>query len=75
MKKLQWLLVFGLLSMTLAGCGDPCKENALTKLGDSIATIGKQGVEKDKVLAARTADRAAACAAKTGEAMKKKLGF
>ena len=75
MKKIGMLLTAGVLSFSLMGCGDPCKESVFTKIGDSLATLGKQGIEKDKILAARTADRAAACAAKTGGDIKKKLGF
>jgi hypothetical protein len=75
MKKIYMALILGLVSVSLMGCGDPCKEDALTKIGDSIAVIGKTGLEKDKVLAERAASRAAKCAEKTGGDLKKSLGF
>jgi hypothetical protein len=75
MKKIGMLMVIGILSVSLMGCGDPCKENIVTKLGDKVATIGKQGVEKDRILAERAANRAAQCAKQKGSAMKKSLGF
>lgn len=75
MKKIYLALILGLLSVSLMGCGDPCKSNVLTKLGDKIAVVGKTGLEKDKVLAERAANRAAKCAEKTGAGMKKSLGF
>jgi hypothetical protein len=75
MKKIWVLMIFGMLSLSLAGCGDPCKEDFLTGLGDSIATMGKQGVEKDRILLERKANRAAACAEKQAGSMKKSLGL
>jgi len=73
MKKLGILLVL-IMAVTFSGC-DACSENILTKLGDTIATIGKDGVEKDKVLAERKAKRGAACAEQKAAEMKKKMGF
>lgn len=35
----------------------PADDNVLDKAGDWAATIGKQGVEKDQILATRKADR------------------
>ncbi len=75
MKKIWLLAVFVMLSVSLTGCGDPCKEDAITKLGDSVATIGKSGIEKDRILAERAAGRAAECAKKSGSDLKKSLGF
>ena len=76
MKKVSVLGVALVLIMGLsfAGC-DACSENILTKLGDTIATIGKDGMEKDKVLAGRMANRGAKCAEQKAAEMKKKMGF
>ena len=75
MKKLSMVIIFAALSVSLVGCGNPCEENVITKLGDSIATIGKSGLEKDRILAERAAGRASECAKKTGGDVKKSLGF
>ncbi len=75
MKKIWVLVILGLLSVPLAGCGDPCKDDILTSLGDSIATFGKKDPEKETALAERKAARAAECAQKKGSEMKKSLGF
>ena len=76
MKKNRLFMVLALFVFAAAfsGC-DPCQENMLTKIGDSIATLGKSGTAKDQILAERAANRAAKCAeSKAGEA-KKKFGF
>jgi hypothetical protein len=75
MKKFLTLVLLLSFALPLAGCGDPCKEDPLTKLGDSLATLGKSGTEKDKVMLERKAERAAKCAEKEGGKMKKDLGF
>ena len=75
MKKAGMLMMVGILSMFLAGCGDPCKDDAFTKIGDSIATMGKKDMEKQSVLAQRAAERAGKCAQKKGGDMKKSLGL
>lgn len=72
MKKMFWLIAIAALSFSVVGCGDPCKED---KLGNSLATIGKKGLEKDKIIAERTAARAQKCAEKKGAEMKKKMGL
>ena len=65
---------------------DCTKDTWVDQAGDWFATRGKNGLEKDKVLATRKADRIAKCtkrqaeqaakeAKKAGEDMKKKLGF
>lgn len=72
MKTLFSLFAVAALAFTLTGCGDPCKED---KLGNSLATIGKSGLEKDKVIAERTAARAQKCAEKKGAELKKKMGL
>ena len=74
MKKLGLLLILALMSVSLTAC-DACKDNVLTGLGDSIATLGKDGLEKEKVLAERKAKRAAKCAESKAGEMKKKMGF
>ena len=62
------------------------QENAIDKMGDWFAVLGKQGVEKDSILAQRKADRLAKHAQKqadqmakeaqkSGEDMQKKLGL
>ena len=72
MKKLALLFAVAAISFTLVGCGDPCKED---KLGNTLATIGKSGVEKDRIIAERTAARATKCAEKKGAELKKKMGL
>ena len=78
-------LLFGGISMT-AYAADCTKDNPIDQAGDWFATLGKQGMEKDQVLAKRKTDRVAACAKreaekaakeaqKAGNDMKKKLGF
>lgn len=74
MKKIGLWLVALAISFSLMGC-DACKENLLDKTGDWVATIGKDGMEKEKVLAERKAKRAAKCAEQKGAEMKKKMGF
>ena len=74
MNKFEMVLAIGVLGLSLAGC-DACKENPLTKIGDSIATIGKSGLEKDTILAQRTAKRATQCAEQKASELKKKVGF
>lgn len=75
MKK--WFLAMLLIAavLPLAGCGDPCKDDPITKLGDTLATIGKSGVDKDKILVERAAERAGKCAEKEGGKLKKSLGL
>ena len=75
MKKVWMLMILGVLSISLMGCGDPCKENIFTRMGDSIAASVKTGVKKDQILAKRKAKRAAKCAEKTAGEMKKNLGL
>ena len=75
MKNLSAVLMLIMLSFSVTGCGDPCKDDMLTSIGDSLATMGKKGLEKDQVLMERKAARAAKCAEKTGGEMKKSLGF
>lgn len=74
MKKYAWLFLLA-FAVTVAGCGDPCKDDVFTKLGDTVATIGKSGMEKDQVLAERGANRAAKCAESKASEMKKKMGL
>ena len=75
MKKLSTMMILAALSVSLLGCGNPCEENVITKLEDSIATIGKSGLEKDRILAERAAERAGECAKQAGGDIKKSLGF
>ena len=75
MKKHGYVLMAAVMAFGLAGCGDPCKENFLTKMGDNIATLGKGGAEKDRVLMERAAERAGKCAESKAGEMKKKMGF
>lgn len=74
-KKGWTIVILGILSVSLIGCGDPCKDNVFTGIGDSIATFGKKDLDKEAVLAERKAGRAAECAKKMGGDMKKSLGF
>lgn len=74
MKKYMFALAMVLAASSLTGC-NPCNEDPLTKLGDTLATLGKKGMEKDQVLAERKAGRAAKCAEQKAAEMKKKMGF
>lgn len=74
MKRYGSVLVIAMLVLSFAGC-DACQETVFTKLGDTVATIGKSGLEKDKVLAERKANRAAKCANQKAGELKKKMGF
>jgi hypothetical protein len=78
-------LLFGGLSVTAyaADCG---KDTPIDQIGDWFGTLGKEGMEKDQILAKRKADRVLVCAKreaekaakearKAGNDMKKKLGF
>jgi hypothetical protein len=79
------VLMLGGLSMTVYAA-DCTKDTPIDQAGDWLGTLGKQGVEKDQILAKRKADRVGACAKreaekamkeaqKAGNDMKKKLGF
>ena len=74
MKKTFLGLLLALTALSFAGCG-PCEEDVLTKLGDTLATIGKSGIAKDQVLVERKANRAGKCAEQKAGEMKKKMGF
>jgi len=74
MKKTILGLMLAVAAFSFAGCG-PCEEDVLTKLGDTVATIGKSGVAKDQILVERKANRAAKCAEQKAGEMKKKMGF
>lgn len=65
---------------------DCTKDNWADQAGDWFATRGKNGIEKDQILASRKGERVIACtqreaakamkeAGKAGNDMKKKLGF
>lgn len=75
MKKSGLLMMIFVLGLTAAGCGDPCKEDWCTKLGDTIATLGKDGLEKDRILLERKTERAGKCVEKSAGDMKKGLGL
>ena len=78
-------LMSGGLSMT-AYAADCSKDTPIDQVGDWFGTLGKKDMEKDQILAKRKADRFAICAKKqaqeaaktaekSGNDMKKKLGF
>lgn len=90
MRKL--VIAFFALTLALGGIAVPAyaadctKDTAFDKAWDWATTLGKQGMEKDKILVKNKADRVAACAKKeaekaaeaakkAGEDMKKKIGF
>ncbi|HPW77203.1 MAG: hypothetical protein BWY44_00365 [Candidatus Omnitrophica bacterium ADurb.Bin292] len=65
---------------------DCTKDSPIDQVGDWFATLGKDGMEKNAVLAERKANRVAACAKReaekaakkvqqAGSDMKKKMGF
>ena len=84
---LVMLLTFSALSTVPAYAGDVnCKETILDNGWDWYTTLGKQGMEKDQILAQNKADRLKRCvekaakeagdaASKAGADAKKKLGF
>ena len=90
MKRLVTLffvmsLMFSSLPISVCYAGE-YRENVLDKMSDSIATMGKKGVEKDQILAERKAKRMQRYgereakrmqkeAQKAGNDTKKKLGF
>ena len=59
MKKSLLVLVASafLLSAPMVYAAE-CQDNPLDKLGDSFASMGKQGLDRDQVLAQRKAQRA-----------------
>ena len=78
-------LMFSNLSVSVCYAGE-YQENVLDKVGDSLATMGKKGLEKDQILAQRKAERLARHAEreakkmqkeaeKAGKDAQKKLGF
>lgn len=78
-------LVLGGVSVT-AYAMDCGKDTLIDQTWDWFATLGKKGMEKDQILVKRKADRFSACAKKqaekaaqdaqkSGNDMKKKLGF
>jgi hypothetical protein len=90
MRKL--VIAFFVLALMLGGISvtayamDCTKDTPIDQAGDWFATLGKQGMEKDQILAKRKADRLAICAKKqaqeagkavkkAGTDVKKKLGL
>ena len=80
---LEFALMFSLSPMSYAA---EYKENVLDQAGDWFTTLGKQGMEKESILAQRKAERAAKFAEreanklakeaeKSGNEMKQKMGF
>jgi hypothetical protein len=78
MALLALVLMFGGFSVT-AYATDCTKDTLADRAGDWVAALGKKGIEKDQILAKRKAGRVITCAQreaqKSGEAMKRKLGF
>ncbi len=74
MKKYGFAFAVAVLALALTGC-DACKENIFTGMGDSVATIGKSGLEKETILAQRAAQRATRCAEQKAAELKAKAGF
>ncbi len=79
-------LIFSSLPLSVCYAGSEYQENVVDKAGDWFATVGKQGMEKDQILAERKAKRmahyaevqakkASKDAEKAGNDMKKKMGF
>ena len=52
-----------------------CEDTILDKVWDWVTTLGKEGLEKDKILAKNKAERLKRCAEKKAKEAKKKLGF
>ena len=85
MKKLTVVLLLGVFMITSVpafaqkGASDQAKEHAsdqaiFNRVGDWFSTIGKSGVQKDKILVERKAKRAAKRAEKAAMKAKKKAG-
>jgi len=64
-------MMFSVLPVTTAYAEETYQENALDKMSDWAATIGKDGVEKDKVLAERKMERQRKHAEKKAAQLKK----
>jgi hypothetical protein len=89
MKK--FIVALFVVALMLSGTSafaavDCAKDTPIDQAGDWFATLGKDGMEKNAVLAERKANRVAACAKreaekaakkaqKAGSDMKKKMGF
>lgn len=89
MRKFS-MLFFVVFSLMLGGASvyaaDCTKTTPGDRVGDWFGTFGKQGAEKDRILAQRKMDRMVACAQrqagkaikdarKAGDDMRKNLGF
>ena len=74
MNRDKVVIMLMLAAFSLTGC-DACEENFFTKMGDNMATIGKDGLEKEKVLFERRANRAADCVESKAEKASEELGF
>ncbi|MBI4358593.1 MAG: hypothetical protein HY584_04770 [Candidatus Omnitrophica bacterium] len=79
------MLVFSNASVKFSYAAE-ASDTAIDQVGDWLATVGKQGVEKDQIIAQRKAERAARRAEEeakkaakeaehAGEDMQKKMGF
>ena len=91
MKKISMLFAAAFLAVSVftvspAYAGGQCDETVLDKAWDWGTTLGKKGLEKDKVLMKNKAERAQRCAEKVAKQakaaaeksaadMKKKLGL
>ena len=68
MKKLAAILlalvfVFSVAPMPASyAAGDACEDNVLDQVWDWFTTLGKEGVEKQRILAENKADRLSRCA-------------
>jgi hypothetical protein len=75
MKKISAFMMMVVLGLSVSGCGDPCKDDIFTRIGDNLATLGKEGLEKDRILLERGTKRAGECAEKGAQDMKKNIGL
>ena len=62
-----WGLMLGGISTQAVYAADCTKDTPIDQAGDWFATLGKQGMEKDQILAKRKADRLAVCTKKAAE--------
>lgn len=85
-RKLALAFALMMVCSSLSAYAAEYKDTPIDQAGDWFATLGKQGLEKDRVLAERKADRMAKFAAreaekarkeaeKAGKDMQKKLGL
>lgn len=68
-------LIFSGVTTDKAFAAAQCEETVLDKVWDWATTLGKEGLEKNQILAENKAERAKRCAEKVKQDLKKKMGL